>query len=163
MNDKKLNTPLKCWDIYAMHLINQAAEFTVKLELDILKGYKKKYGWLFDFEKLLCNSNYEAIVLTDANSNIEWTSKGFTKMTGYSASYSKGKRPSFLQGEKTSKHSIENIKRNLKRQDCTKETIINYKKNGDVYNCYIEFFPLKNNRNRITHFLALEKEVKFSS
>lgn len=162
MNENKPLSLLKCWDIYAMHLLNQASVFTKRIELDTLKIYKKKHGWFFDFEKLLSNKDYEAIILTDVHSNIEWVNKGFTKMTGYAANYSKGKRPSFLQGDKTSKRVINKINKNLKSADCIKQTVINYKKNGDIYNCSIEIFPLKNNHNTVTHFLALEKETTFS-
>lgn len=113
------------------------------------------------FTDIQKNKDYEAIILTDVHSNIEWVNKGFTKMTGYAANYSKGKRPSFLQGDKTCKGVINKINKNLKSADCIKQTVINYKKNGDIYNCNIEIFPLKNNRNIVTHFLALEKEIAF--
>lgn len=61
MNEKKTNGPLKCWDIYAMHLLNQAAKFTGKLELDTLKATRKsmdgfsilKVYYLIQLTKLL--------------------------------------------------------------------------------------------------------------
>lgn len=81
-------------------------------------------------------------------------------MTGYAANYSKGKRPSFLQGNATSKNTVDTINENLKTGASFKETVVNYRKNGDVYNCDIEIYPLKNSNNDTTHFLALEKEIR---
>ena len=80
-------------------------------------------------------------------------------MTGYPVNFTKGKSPKFLQGEKTSKETLNRIRENIKNQFQFKETIINYKKNGEMYLCEIEVFPLKNKEGKLSHLLALEKEV----
>ena len=46
--------------------------------------------------------DYDALVLTDTSQNILWVNDGFKNMTGYTKKFAIGKRPSFLQGEKTS-------------------------------------------------------------
>ncbi|MEP1488480.1 MAG: PAS domain-containing protein [Algibacter sp.] len=161
MNRREQRSPLKCWDIYAMHLLNQAEEFTRQIELDTLKAYKKKYGWVFDFDDVFYSTvKFETIILTDANRNIEWVNKGFTKMTGYAANYAKGRKPSFLQGTKTSKQTLDAIRLNLNAGINFKETILNYRKNGTVYNCNIEIYPLRDAQNNMSHYLALEKEIR---
>lgn len=160
INKNSLRTPLKCWDIYSMHLIEQAQNFNRQTEIEILKEFKQKFNWYFDIENLLKSKQFEALVLTDFNQNIKWVNKGFTRMTGYPANYTIGKKPSFLQGKKSSDVSLKNIREKLKQGVAFKETVINYRKNGEVYNCAIEIYPLKGFENDVKHFLALEKEIK---
>lgn len=81
-------------------------------------------------------------------------------MTGYTAKYAKGKTPVFLQGHKTCSSTIKKMSNNLKKGSVTKETIVNYRKNGNIYNCSIEIYPLVNFNNIITHFVAFEKETR---
>ncbi len=162
MNQKSrtLQGPLKCWDIYSMHLAQQAINFDKEKEIEILKTYQAKFDWFFDVEDLLTNNKFEALVLTDLEQEIQWVNKGFTKMTGYSFKYAKGKKPNFLQGENTSPETLNNIRNYLKRGVHFKESIVNYRKNGEMYHCSIEVYPLKNSNDITTHLLALEKEVR---
>lgn len=156
---KRLRGPLLCWDIYSIHLVEQAIHFNKQTEIAILKTYKKKFGWTLNIEKELTEKDFEAIVLTDFNQEIQWVNKGFTKMTGYPANYTKGKTPNFLQGEASSINSKKSFSENLLKGDSFKEEIINYRKNGKPYTCKIELYPLRDTNNAIVHFLALEKEV----
>lgn len=161
MGIKKINQgPLKCWDIYAMHLSNQATQFNKEIELETLRILSNKNNWIFDFEEIILNTYYDAVILTDAEKTIEWVNKGFTKMTGYAANYAIGKKPVFLQGNKTSTKSLQNISNHLKSGMSIKETILNYRNTGGIYNCHIEIFPLKNSHGLITHYIAFEKETR---
>lgn len=156
---KKLRGPLLCWDIYAMHLVEQAANFNKQVEIDILKTFKEKFGWTLNIEKELTDKDFQVLILTDFNQEIQWVNKGFIKMTGYPANYAKGKKPSFLQGAASSEKVVNTIRKNLKKGIQFKAQIVNYRKNGDPYNCNIEIYPLKDADNKITHLLALEHEI----
>lgn len=160
MKNKTLRGPLKCWDIYTMYLSNQVNHHVKQMDIKVLMHYKKKFNWSFNIEALILNNEFKTIVLTNYNQEILWVNKGFTKMTGYSMKYAIGKRPKFLQGKETSEISINNIRKKLKKEISFKETIINYRKNGALYNCEIDMYPLKNTNNNQVHFLALENEIK---
>ncbi len=162
INKKILRPPLKCWDIYSMHLLQQAQHFNKQAEISILEEFKKKYGWSIDVEKTLKDNNFDAIVLTDFNQDIYWVNKGFTKMTGYPANYAKGKKPNFLQGKSSSESKRKSFREHLKKGHRFKEEILNYKKDGKPYNCEIDVYVLHDSNNTISHYLALEKEVKAS-
>ncbi|WP_139002781.1 PAS domain-containing protein [Hyunsoonleella aestuarii] len=152
--------PLKCWDIYGMFLVNQAKHFNKQQEIEVLNTYKKEFGWVFNIEELITNNDFEAIILTNKQQQIEWVNKGFTKMIGYPANYAEGKHPSFLQGKNTTQASLESIRANLAKGRPFKTSIINYKKNGDAYNCHLDIYPLKDRNNNLLHLLALEKRIK---
>jgi len=128
------------------------------LELQCLIDFGKKYQWQMDLSTIITNQ-YDAIVLTTYEQKIEWVSKGFFKMTGYPASFAKGKRPTFLQGKDTSATTREYIRQQLALEKPFSATVINYRKDNSKYSCIIQLYPLKDADNKITHFLALEKEI----
>lgn len=106
----------------------------------------------------LQTSNYEALVVTDAKVKIVWTNNGFHEMTGYAKSFAIGKRPSFLQGLNTSEEAKAEIRQLLGQQKRFSASIINYRKNGEEYNCRIDVLPLFDSQKQVTHFLAMERE-----
>jgi hypothetical protein len=63
-----------------------------------------------------------------------------------------------LQGENTSEAVKLRINEKIEQNKPFKEVVVNYRKNGEMYNCEIQIFPLTGNNNSI-HFLALEREV----
>lgn len=89
--------------------------------------------------------------------HILWVNNGFTEMTGYPKSEAINRNPDFLQGEKTSKAVILKIRNKIQQTKPFKTEIINYRKDGSVYNCEIRLFPLIGESS--LHFLALERAV----
>ncbi len=151
--------PLLCWDIYATYLIEQSNFSNKLVEKQALNVFKKKFNWSVDIDETLDSHNYEALVLTDVQQHIQWVNKGFSKMTGFPANYTKHKTPNFLQGEKTCKETLSKIRMLIKKGKGFTEQIVNYKKDGTPYKCHIKMYPLRNNNKTITHFLALEKTI----
>ena len=158
-NKNVVKAPLKSWDFYS-NFFHEQIEFAVKnTDLEILNEFKNKYSWNINFESFIYNIKYEAIVLTNSEKEIEWVNKGFSNMTGYPKSFSKGKKPTFLQGENSSKQTLKRINKKIATNTNFKEKIVNYRKNGEEYNCEINIYPLKNVHTQVTHFIAFEKEV----
>lgn len=110
--------------------------------------------------EILETSNYEALVMTDLNKEIVWANNGFREMTGYSTTFARGKKPSFLQGKDTMEDDRQFIRARLSTEKRFKASITNYKKNGDKYLCQIDVIPLFNTNDQLTHFLAMESELK---
>lgn len=154
-----LRGPLLCWDIYGMYLSEQAKNFNKQTEIAFLKDCKAKFGWTINIEELLTKNKFEALVLTDVNQYIKWVNKGFSKMTGYPAKLAIGKKPNFLQGEKTSAETKKSIRTQLQSGNHFREEVINYKKDGQPYKCEITIYPLKDDSNTTVHLLALENTV----
>lgn len=149
--------PLLSWDIYCNHHFNQLKK--LKRDQDILKvtTLARKLCWTIDVNRLFKDEDFEAIVVTDLNQNIIWVNEGFTEMTGYSKNEALDKTPRFLQGPKSSIEAKERIRKKLSGKEPFTEVIINYKKDGAVYECEVKIFPLHNEQT--SHFIALEKRV----
>lgn len=155
-NHKQL--PLLCWDIVSMSLLKKTKSLVPRDDFEQLSDFKKLFGWKVDLE-LLLDVPYDAIVITDKEQIIQWTNSGFKTMTGYSANYAKGRYPSFLQGDKTSEQSKKVIKNSLFSSKVIRSTLVNYRKNKEEYLCDLTIYPLVNEKEELTHFIALEKEV----
>ena len=45
------------------------------------------------------------------------------------------------------------------KKETLKANVKNYKADGTKYDCEIEIFPIFNNENTLTHYLAIEQEL----
>lgn len=150
-------SPLKSWgfptDFYKPRIPLSPMEKD-RATLDFMGN---QFQWNVDLNDILKHS-YDALIVTDSLQNILWTNSGFFEMTGYTASYALGKKPSFLQGALTSKETRVLIKKKLLKGIPFSTEIINYKKNQQPYRCQIQIFPMKTPAG-VSHYLALENEL----
>ncbi len=102
-----------------------------------------------------------SIIITDEQRLIIWANQQFTKMTGYSLSEIKGKKPSLLQGRNTEKSAIARIKENLNKEIAFHDRITNYRKNGEEYTCALTIYPIFNLEGNLSNFVAFEVDNNF--
>ena len=157
-NLKITSPPLMSWDAASMGLYYRTLTLKKHKEEEALEAFALKYQWKTNPKGLL-ERNYDALVLTDTNAVIKWVNDGFFTMTGYSKSFTIGKKPDFLQGEKTIRPSLKNIKKDLGDDISFCSTVINYRRNKEAYLCTIEIFPLFTEDEKLSHLLAVEKEL----
>lgn len=151
--------PLISSDIYLSFFSSLLNKATINKDIDALDQLSKNHHWTNNIESILKNNNFDSLVVTNTSKKIIWVNDGFAKMTGYSKKYALHKTPAFLQGEKTQESSKNKIRTKINSQKPFKEVVWNYKKNKSAYKCELYIFPLRNLENKITHYLALEKEV----
>ena len=133
----------------------------LKVENDLKQlGFLLKRSIDSSIQEVLETTDYEALVVTDANREIVWADNGFKEMTGYAKDFAIGKHPTFLHGTNTSEATRDEIRQLLKEEKRFKAAITNYRKNGEEYQCQIDVLPLYDSENRLTHFLAMEREKK---
>lgn len=98
-----------------------------------------------------------AVILTDAERRILWVNQDFESITGYQLQEVVGKSPgSILQGPRTEPSAIQRIRQGLASGNSFKETITNYRKNGDPYICKLVIHPVYNSLRELVNFLAFE-------
>lgn len=101
--------------------------------------------------------NHIAVILTDASRRILWVNRDFESITGYEIGEVIGMNPGqILQGPKTEPDAIERIRQGLAREEPFKETITNYRKNGQAYCCTLVIHPIHDKNNELTNYLAFE-------
>jgi PAS domain S-box-containing protein len=100
-----------------------------------------------------------AVILTDEKKSIIWVNDAFLTITGYSLFEVLGKKPGIiLQGQNTSKETIELISKSLKKQLPVETQIINYRKSGEPYSCHLAIHPVFNDKKVLTNFIAFEMD-----
>ncbi len=155
---KKNFLPLASFDIHLENYQSLINEFRRNNDISHIKSILDD-SWTTDLTKKVFKEDYDAIVLTDKNQKILWVSDGFRDMTGYSKKYAVGKKPSFLQGEETSKSIKSQIRKELFYNHTFSGSILNYRKNGEPYLCQISIFPIYDAKERLDNFIAFEKEI----
>lgn len=100
-----------------------------------------------------------SIVLTDRDGNIEYANPHALKTTGYQIDELKGKNPRLFQSGNTELTEYQNLWNTVLQGEVWHGTMINKKKNGDLYWESSVISPLKDEHNNITHLLAIKDDV----
>lgn len=114
--------------------------------------------------KQIIENSYNSIVITDANLNSNgpkflYVNQAFTKMTGYSFDEIKDKTPRILQGEKSERSVLDELKIKCKNGEFFSGSTINYKKNGEEYNVEWNISPIKDKDGKIVKFISIQKDI----
>lgn len=154
LNDISLNRmPLICWDFYGNYLQRLNKSMTDLRNLDSLA---LNNNWVLDLD-LEKELHDHVILVTDLQALIVFASQNIVMMNGYKSEEIIGKSPKIFQGESTSKIVSDEIREAILLEKPFEKIVVNYRKDGEVYNCHIKGFPIFNIKGRLSHFIALEK------
>lgn len=149
--------PLNSWDFYATSFdeVCQASNDIFMLQ-NLAKTNKWSYNENFE-AKLLQSKN--VIVVTDSQLNIVHATQNILSMNGYKPEEILGKKPKMFQGIGTCKETSKNIGIAVQNKKPFEATILNYRKDGSTYKCWIKGEPILNKSGEVVNFIAYEKEV----
>ena len=99
----------------------------------------------------------KVILITDAKLNIVFASHNMYKMNGYAEEEVLGRTPKMFQGKETIIETSKEIREAITLQQPFVKQVLNYKKNGDLYYCNIEGFPVFNKKGELVNFIAFEQ------
>lgn len=106
----------------------------------------------------------DSIVITTAHLNppgpeIVYVNPAFSEMTGYETEEVLGKTPRLLQGPETDRALLDDLRQHLKDGEPFHGEAINYHKNGTQYYVEWNITPIRNVRQRITHYVAIQRDI----
>ena len=153
-NLKSKTAPIKSWDFHNNFLNDVKNYFYDLNKLEIIASQNKWSNNEWDLKNSL---KEEVIIVTDVKLNIVFASYNITEMNGYTADEVIGKSPRMFQGEATNQVTSNEIRIALKEIKPFEKTIINYKKNGETYECLIKGYPIFDNKGTLSHYIAFEK------
>ena len=108
----------------------------------------------------IASQTTNGVVLTNTAGEIEWVNEGFTLVTGYELDEIQWKKPGeFLQGEDSDPETISRISQALKNEEPFSEEIVNYSKDGKPYWVEIKCNPVRDDKNRLQGFMAIETDI----
>lgn len=133
-----------------------------KSEYMALEEFAQSRNWSFDFNKIkrFLQDRNNAIVVTCEKEKIEWVSKGFTRMAGYSPNEAIGQFPRFLQGSGTASEAKKAIRSKINVAEKYSGKIVNYRKNGEIYLCKVDILPIYDKSDNLVNFIAFEHEIE---
>ena len=146
--------PLLSWDLYSVFFRNLKGS---EQDLAILNQLSKEFKWdilLNLSDELFTN---DAIIVTNSKLQIVFASQGIAEMSGYQPAEVVGNSPKMFQGKGTSTEKRAEINKAISERKPFEATLVNYRKNGQTYDCHIRSFPIFNKKGELTHFIALEK------
>jgi len=155
--NKKILSPLSSFNYHLENYNGLVRGFRRKKDVNQVEKYLKNC-FSSELTSKIYDCDYDALVLSDKNQKIIWVNDGFKEMTGYSKKYAVGKKPSFLQGEKTSLHVKTQLNKELALNHTFSGSILNYRRNGELYFCHITILPVYNLDEKLKYYLALEKD-----
>lgn len=126
-------------------------------DLDKLNAIALQNKWAQNNWDLKNSLKEEVIVVTDVKLKIVFASHNMETMNGYTAEEVLGKSPKIFQGEATNQITSNEIRKAILHQQPFEKTVMNYKKNGEVYVCLIKGFPVFNSKGELRHYIAFEK------
>jgi PAS domain S-box-containing protein len=105
--------------------------------------------------------SFNSIVITEAGPGypIIYVNSAFCELTGYGPHEVMGKSPSILQGPETDPEVLNRLNRDLSEGKLFYGKAINYRKDGSLFMMEWKIAPIRNEKDEITHYLAIQREA----
>lgn len=117
------------------------------------------------FKSILDQTN-DVVIVTEADEldeplgpKIIYVNESFTKLTGYTEAEVLGKTPRILQGEKTDKSTLKQIRVALEKKEAIYVELLNYAKDQTEYWLAFTIIPIKNSKGEVKYFAAIESDI----
>jgi phosphoserine phosphatase RsbU/P len=101
----------------------------------------------------------DSVLITDNTEHIEYVNPAFENTTGYSREEALGRTPRLLNSGQHDETFYQDMWDRLLRGEPYRGTLVNRKKTGELYWANQTITPIKDARGRITHFVAVLKDV----
>ena len=136
----------------------------MKIRSDIFDIFEHDENFKYIMKRLLETSmeeSFNSVVITKAGQGypIVYVNPAFCELTGYGPHEVTGKSPSMLQGPKTDKAVLERLNKAIADGELFHGQAINYRKDGSEFMMEWKIAPIRNDKDEITHYLAIQRDV----
>jgi sigma-B regulation protein RsbU (phosphoserine phosphatase) len=101
----------------------------------------------------------DSVFITDREGVIEYVNPAFEATTGYSREEALGKTPRILKSGRHDRAHYEELWKTILAGEVHRSTGVNRKKSGELYCSEQTITPMRDGEGRITHFVAVVKDV----
>jgi sigma-B regulation protein RsbU (phosphoserine phosphatase) len=101
----------------------------------------------------------DAVFITDRNAVIEYVNPAFEAVTGYSQEQAVGQRASILKSGRSAPGYYERLWQRILAGDVHSGTLVNRKRNGELFHAEQTITPLSDETGRITSFVSVMRDV----
>jgi PAS domain S-box-containing protein len=136
----------------------------METQKDIFDIFMNDESYKYIMKRLLeasMEESFNSIVITEAGKGypIIYVNNAFCELTGYGPHEVMGKSPSMLQGPNTDGEVIQRLNQNIKDGELFHGQAVNYRRDGSEFMMEWKIAPIRNERDEITHFLAIQRDV----
>ena len=136
----------------------------METQKDIFDIFMHDESYKYIMKRLLeasMDESFNSIVITEAGPGypIIYVNSAFCELTGYGPHEVMGKSPSLLQGPKTDPEVIQRLGQNITDGELFYGQAINYRKDGSEFMMEWKIAPIRNDKDEVTHYLAIQREV----
>jgi PAS domain S-box-containing protein len=136
----------------------------MKTRTDIFDIFMQDENYKYIMKRLLeasMEESFNSVVITEAGPGypIIYVNPAFCELTGYGPHEITGKSPSILQGPNTDAEVLKRLNRNVAEGELFHGRAINYRKDGSEFMMEWKIAPIHNEKDEITHYLAIQREV----
>ena len=112
------------------------------------------------YAQLIAENSTDAIAVLDAEARIEWVNASYEAITEFSAEECIGKPPGeMLTGPDTDRSALRELSLAGSQGRALRRELIQYRKSGDRYWAEIVVTPILDERERLTHYLVVARDV----
>ncbi|MCM1982869.1 PAS domain S-box protein [Lyngbya confervoides] len=115
-------------------------------------------------EAAIANAS-DAVLITAAEPidetgpEIVYVNEAFCQATGYSLAEVKGKTPRILQGPRSDRATLNQLRQALEHWQPFRGELLNYRKDGSEYWVELNISPVANESNWYTHWVAIQRDI----
>ncbi len=101
----------------------------------------------------------DSVIITDPQGCIEYVNPAFETLTGYRAGEITGATPSILRSGCHDQHYYQRLWSTIGRGEIFRDTVINRRKDGELFYEEQVITPLKDEQGNITHFVSTGRDI----
>ncbi len=136
----------------------------MKTRTDIFDIFMQDENYKYIMKRLLeasMEESFNSVVITEAKPGypIIYVNPAFCELTGYGPHEVTGKSPAILQGPKTDKEVLQQLNQKIADGELFHGQAINYRKDGSEFMMEWKIAPIRNEKDEITHYLAIQRDV----
>lgn len=131
---------------------------------DIFDLFMHDENYKYIMKRLLeasMEESFNSVMITEAKPGypVVYVNPAFCELTGYGPHEVVGKSPSILQGPNTDKAVLDRLNKNIEEGELFHGQAINYRKDGTEFMMDWKIAPIRNDKEKITHYLAIQRKV----
>ncbi|MDD2365303.1 MAG: PAS domain S-box protein [Desulfuromonadaceae bacterium] len=154
-NDEQMKVLEQFGELASLALENARLNEKLQSELNERKKAEENLRKL----SVAVEQNPASIIITDTNGIIEYVNPHFTKLTGYNLEESVGQRTSILKTGETSNSEYRQLWETILNGGEWRGEFHNRKKNGELYWEQALIAPIRDNNDKISHFIAIKEDI----
>ena len=140
-------------DLAGVHLMEQ-----IGVQLGVVIERSRAEEWLLKLSRAVENSP-ASVIITDNKGVIEYVNRKFTEISGYTAAEVIGRNPRILKSGAQPREYYQELWNTIHSGQEWRGEFCNRKKSGEVHWEHVLISPIRDDKGRTTHFVAVKYDI----